>query len=212
LQNKFITIEGNIGSGKTTLARLLSETHNGRLLLEAYDDNPFLPKFYHNPEKYALQTEMAFLLERYQQMLKIMSEPTLFNNFTVSDYMFTKSLLFAKMNLSTQDYKLYHSFFKPIERKILKPEIIYYLHVDTDILMRNIKKRGRTYELNIQKPYLNRIEKMYFNFFKQHYNHPTIVIIEVGDKDWVQDAFAYQSLLAIFDKEYESGKTHYITF
>jgi deoxyadenosine/deoxycytidine kinase len=211
LQNKFITIEGNIGSGKTTLARLLSETYNGRLLLEGYDDNPFLPKFYLQPDKYALQTEMAFLLERYQQMLKIMAEPTLFNNFTVSDYMFTKSLLFAKMNLSSQDYKLYHSFFKHIEKKIIKPEIIYYLHVDTEILMRNIKKRGRPYELNIQKPYLNRIEKMYFNYFKQSH-HPTIVIINVGEKDWVQDAFAYQSLLTIFDQAYEAGKINYITF
>jgi deoxyguanosine kinase len=206
---KFISIEGNIGSGKTTLARLLAESYNGRLMLEAYDDNPFLSKFYGDPQKYALQTEMAFLLERYNQLQRLMSEPAIFSNFTVSDYMLAKCLLFAKVNLSAQDYKLYHSFFKIIEKKLPKPEIIYYLHADTEILMKNIKKRGRSFESNIQKPYLNKLERMYLQYFKQHPNLK-VVVIDVQERDWVADAFAYQSLLTIFDNPYSDGM-HFIT-
>jgi deoxyguanosine kinase len=108
---KFITIEGNIGAGKTTLASLLSEEFGGQLILESFNDNPYLSKFYNQPDKYALQLEMSFLIERYQQLTKIFSEPNIFSHFVVTDYMFKKCLLFAKVNLSKEEYKLYHHFF-----------------------------------------------------------------------------------------------------
>ena len=165
---KFIGIEGNIGAGKTTLANLLSEEFNGQLILEAFEDNPYLPKFYENNSKYALQVEISFLIERYQQLTQIFSEPNIFSNFTVSDYMLQKCLLFAKVNLSKQEYKLYKHFFDQINKKLPKPEIIFYLHAETDQLIRNIKKRGREYEQNISRIYLNRLERMYFEFFKQN--------------------------------------------
>ncbi|HQD13563.1 MAG TPA: deoxynucleoside kinase, partial [Chitinophagales bacterium] len=119
---KFITIEGNIGAGKTTLASLLAEEFHGQLILEAFEDNPYLPKFYEDNAKYALQLEMSFLIERYQQLTRIFSEPNIFSAFTVTDYMLKKCLLFSKVNLSKQEYKLYKHFFDQIYKKLPKPE------------------------------------------------------------------------------------------
>jgi len=201
---KFISIEGNIGAGKTTLASLLAEEFHGQLILEAFEDNPYLPKFYEDNSKYALQLEMSFLIERYQQLTRIFSEPNIFSSFTVTDYMLQKCLLFSKVNLTKQEYKLYKHFFDQIFRKLPKPEIIFYLHADTDQLMRNIRKRGREYEQNISRIYLNRLEKMYFEFFKQNPQNK-YVIIDVNNVDWISNVFAYKQLLKLFDREYNTG-------
>jgi len=201
---KFITIEGNIGAGKTTLASLLAEEFHGQLILEAFEDNPYLPKFYEDNSKYALQLEMSFLIERYQQLTRIFSEPNIFSNFTVTDYMLKKCLLFSKVNLTKQEYKLYKHFFDQVYKKLPKPEIIFYLHADTDQLMRNIRKRGRDYEANISRVYLNRLEKMYFEFFKQNPENK-YVIIDVNNVDWISNVFAYRQLLKLFDQEYKIG-------
>ncbi len=204
---KLITIEGNIGAGKTTLASLLAEEFKGQLILEAFEENPYLPKFYENNSKYALQLEMSFLIERYQQLTRIFSEPNIFSNFTVTDYMLKKCLLFSKVNLSKQEFKLYKQFFDQIYKKLPKPEIVFYLHADTDQLMRNIKKRGREYEQNMSRIYLNRLEKMYFEFFKQNPENK-YVIIDVNNIDWVSNVFAYKQLLKLFDKEYAVGMNY----
>ncbi|HMV14256.1 MAG TPA: deoxynucleoside kinase [Chitinophagales bacterium] len=201
---KFISIEGNIGAGKTTLASLLAEEFHGQLILEAFEDNPYLPKFYEDNNKYALQLEMSFLIERYQQLTRMFSEPNIFSNFTVTDYMLKKCLLFAKVNLSKQEYKLYKIFFDQVYKKLPKPEIIFYLHADTDQLMRNIRKRGREYEQNMSRIYLNRLEKMYFEFFKQNPENK-YVIIDVNGIDWISNVFAYRQLLKLFDREYAVG-------
>jgi deoxyadenosine/deoxycytidine kinase len=205
---KYIAIEGNIGAGKTTLAQLLSEEHKGRLILEEFDENPFLSKFYHNQEKYALQLEMSFLIDRYKQLNAILSQPSIFTNFTVSDYMLAKSQLFAKVNLPPGDYKLYSQFFHLISKKLPKPEIIFYLHAETDQLLRNIRKRGRPYEQGISRHYLSKIERIYFEYFKQTPGLK-VVVIDVNDKDWVSDMYAYRSLLKVFEDQYTPGM-HYI--
>lgn len=204
---KFITIEGNIGAGKTTLASLLAEEFHGQIILEAFEENPYLPKFYENNGKYALQLEMSFLIERYQQLTRIFSEPNIFSNFTVTDYMLKKCLLFSKVNLTKQEYKLYKHFFDQVYKKLPKPEIIFYLHADTDQLMRNIKKRGREYEQHITRVYLNRLEKMYFEFFKQNPENK-YVIIDVNNIDWISNVFAYRQLLKLFDQEYKVGMNY----
>jgi deoxyguanosine kinase len=204
---KYIAIEGNIGAGKTTLAQLLSEEHRGRLILEEFDENPFLSKFYHNQEKYAIQLEMSFLIDRYRQLNAILSQPSIFTSFTVSDYMLAKSQLFAKVNLTPEDYKLYSQFFHLIYKKLPKPEIIFYLHAETDQLQRNIRKRGRPYEQGINRHYLGKIERIYFEYFKQTPGLK-VVVIDVNDKDWVSDMYAYQSLLKVFEGQYAPGMNY----
>ncbi|HNM66808.1 MAG TPA: deoxynucleoside kinase [Chitinophagales bacterium] len=201
---KFITIEGNIGAGKTTLASLLSEEYGGQLILETFTDNPYLSKFYQQPEKYGLQLEMSFLIERYQQLTKIFAEPNIFSQFIITDYMLKKCLLFAKINLSKQEFKLYHSFFNLIYKKLPKPDIIFYLHSDTETLLRNIKRRGRDYEQSISKVYLNKIERMYFEYFRQNPENK-FVIVDINGVDWISNVFAYEKLKEVFSKEYNVG-------
>ncbi len=201
---KFVTIEGNIGAGKTTLANLLAQEYGGRLILEQFRENPFLAKFYGDQEKYAFQLEMSFMLDRYKQLNEILSEPNIFKSFTVTDYMFTKSLLFAKINLSSEEYYLYRHMFDAIYKKLPKPDIIVYLHADTAQLLKNIKKRGRTYEQNISKHYLNKIERVYLEYFKQNPDLK-VVIANVNNIDWISDIFNYPQLLSLFDREYNQG-------
>ncbi|MCO5248195.1 MAG: deoxynucleoside kinase [Chitinophagales bacterium] len=201
---KYISIEGNIGAGKTTLAQLLSEAYQGRLILEEFNDNPYLPMFYKEPDKFALQLEMSFLLDRYKQLNSILSEPNIFNNFIISDYMLAKSLLFAKINLNQGDFKLYSSFFHLIQKRLPRPEVIFYLHANADQLKKNIQKRGRSYEQNINKMYLCKIERYYFEFFKQHPDLK-VVIIDVNNRNWISDMYAYESMMKVFEQDYQQG-------
>ena len=161
---------------------MLSEEYGGQLILETFTDNPYLSKFYQQPEKYGLQLEMSFLIERYQQLTKIFAEPNIFSHFIITDYMLKKCLLFAKINLSKQEFKLYHSFFNLIYKKLPKPDIIFYLHSDTETLLRNIKRRGRDYEQSISKVYLNKIERMYFEYFRQNPENK-FVIVDINGVD-----------------------------
>ena len=201
---KYIAIEGNIGAGKTTLAQLLAETYQGRLILEEFNDNPYLPMFYKNPEKYSLQLEMSFLVDRYKQLNSILSEPNIFNNFIISDYMLAKSLLFAKINLTPGDFKLYSSFFHLIQKRLPKPEVVFFLHAGTEQLKKNIQKRGRSYEQSINRVYLSKIERYYFEFFKQH-SDLKVVVIDVNDRNWISDMYAYESLMKVFEQVYKPG-------
>lgn len=186
MQYDFLSIEGNIGSGKTTLSKLLSEAYGTKLLLESFADNPFLPKFYAQPERYAFQMELFFMSGRYEQMKEQVLNRDIFGSQLISDYIFSKSLLFASVTLESQEFKLYRKLFSIIYSSLPKPDLTLYLWNDVDQLLQNIKKRGREYEQNIQPDYLEKIQTAYISYFKNHYKSPYL-ILDVSEIDFVND-------------------------
>ena len=191
---KYIVIEGSIGVGKTSLATKIAKDCNAKLVLEQFAENPFLPKFYKNPDRFSFPLELSFLADRYQQLKKEMINPDLFFSFIIADYYFMKSLIFAGRTLKDDEYNLYRQLFQIIYESIPKPDLYVYLHVDTNKLLENIKKRGRDYEQNITAEYLNRIQKGYFEFFSQNPNL-RFLIIDVNELDFVSNHADYQHLL-----------------
>ena len=172
---KYIAIEGNIGAGKTSLAKKISIDFNSKLILERFADNPFLPKFYEDPDRYAFTLEMSFLAERYQQITDDLSQLNIFNDSIVSDYDIFKSLIFSKITLSEDEFALYRKLFFSMYKDILKPDLYIYLNQNIDRLKENIKKRGRDYEQNIDSKYLKNINSGYLDFHKTQNNfvlHP----------------------------------------
>ncbi|QZE13552.1 deoxynucleoside kinase [Halosquirtibacter laminarini] len=205
----FLVIEGNIGAGKTTLSSMISEKHNAKLVLEQFSDNPFLPKFYKDPEKFSFPLEMSFMAERYNQ-LKQQTDLELFKSFTVSDYYFMKSLIFSKSTLQPDEYGLYRKFFDIIYQNIPKPSLYVYLHLSTERLMENISKRGRSYETEITLDYLKKITDGYFNFFSQQKDFP-IVAITTDELDFVKNRDDYDKIeQLIFGERYPKGLTRLI--
>lgn len=203
----YLVIEGNIGAGKTTLAQMISEKYQTKLVLEQFADNPFLPKFYENQEHYSFPLEMAFLAERYNQLNRELSHFDLFSPFTISDYYVMKSLIFAQNTLQPDEYNLYRQFFTIIYDKMPKPDLYVYLHKDTDLLLKNIADRGRTYETFITKEYLEKITQGYFGYFRQQTDFP-ILIIDTNGIDFVNRAEDFEKmLLTIFRKQYDKGVT-----
>lgn len=201
----FIVIEGSIGAGKTSLASKIAEEYNAKLILEEFADNPFLPKFYKNPEKYAFTLEMSFLTERYHQLRKETQTRDLFKTFTISDYFFMKSLIFAKSNLDNEEYKLYRRVFNIIYQSLPKPDLYVYLHKDVDCLLKNIARRGREYEASISPAYLEKIQLGYFDFFKQ-YPDNRFLIIDTNKMDYVGCDNDYKTIKAhIFNNKYPKG-------
>lgn len=201
----YIVIEGNIGAGKTTLAKMLSGRFDAKLVLERYYDNPFLPKFYSTPEKYAFHLELSFLAERYVQLNKELNDMDLFQPLTIADYYFMKSLIFSRATLTEDEFKLYRQVFDIINTNIVKPDLYIYLHLSLDNLMRNIKTRGRYFEQNIQKEYLVKIQEGYMDFFR-HQKDLTILMIDMNDIDFVQKNSDFEKLTdLIFSKEYQPG-------
>src|SRR5215472_13417311 len=164
----FITIVGNIGAGKTTLAHLLARHFNARLILEQFADNPFLPKFYKDPAQYAFPLELFFMAERYKQLKELVHAADLFQSLTISDYLFTKCLLFARVNLPEQEFRLYQKFFEILYAQIVQPELVIYLHAPVSKLQANIRKRNRPYEQAIPDDYLLNIQETYTQYIKQH--------------------------------------------
>src|SRR6056297_213100 len=160
----YIVIEGNIGAGKTSLAKKIAEDTNARLILEQFEENPFLPKFYKEPERYAFPVELTFLADRYQQLKNEITPRDLFQSKIVSDYHFFKSLIFSRKTLKDDEYSLYKRVFEMIQQQLVKPDIYVYLHVTTERLIENIKMRGRIYEADINKEYLDQIQTSYFQF------------------------------------------------
>lgn len=203
----FIAIEGNIGAGKTTLAHLLSKHLNARIILEEFADNPFLPKFYENPQQYAFPLELFFMAERYKQLKELIHTKDLFQNVTVSDYLFTKCLLFAKVNLTEEEFRLYHKLFDIIRQPLIQPDLLIYLHVPVQKLQKNIRKRNRAYELNIRDEYLFNIQETYTHYIKQH-NLKTL-FIDAADADFLSNEKHIQTLLDALEKDYEDGQ-HYL--
>ncbi len=193
-QFRYIAIEGNIGSGKTTLAHMISKEFNAKLVLERFADNPFLPKFYSDKERYAFPLEMSFLADRYSQLADDLAQFDLFKNFIVSDYYIFKSLIFAKITLAEDEYHLYRRMFDIMYKEIRKPDLYVYLHQSTDRLLENIKKRGRDYEKNIDANYLDRIQNGYANFIKTEQELESL-IIDVSELDFVNNQQDYDYLL-----------------
>lgn len=172
----FLVIEGNIGAGKTTLAKMLSEEFDTKLILERFAENPFLPKFYNDPEKYSFPLELSFLAERYGQLKKDLTNRDLFHQLTIADYYFMKSLIFAQNTLAQDEYNLYRNFFDIIYERLPKPDLFVYLHLPENLLINNIKKRGRDYEQSIEADYLKKIREGYFTFFSQQNDFPVLII------------------------------------
>jgi deoxyguanosine kinase len=208
LNYSFITIEGNIGAGKTTLAHLLSKHYNARLILEEFADNPFLPKFYENPAQYAFPLELFFMAERFKQQKEFLQQKDMFQTLTVSDYLFTKCLLFAKVTLPEDEFRLYQRLFEIINQQLIQPEILIYLHAPVNKLQDNIKKRNRSYEQNIPDDYLFNIQETYTHYIKQH-NIKTL-FIDVTHADFLHNETHLQAIYEALEKDYEDGQ-HYIT-
>ncbi len=201
----FIAIEGNIGAGKTSLANMLARDYNAKLILERFAENPFLPKFYEHPERYAFQVEMSFLIDRYQQLIDDLQALDLFKDFVVADYYFSKSLIFARNTLDDTEFQLYRRFFSVIYKTIPRPDLYVYLHVEIPRLLDNIKKRGRPYEQNIQADYLEKIQQGYFEYFKQQ-KDMRFLVLDINDIDFVENEQDYKRLVEIiFENEYEIG-------
>lgn len=189
----FLVIEGNIGAGKTTFAKMLSEEFDARLILESFAENPFLPKFYHDPDKYSFPLELSFLAERYGQLKNDLSNRDLFHQHTVADYYFMKSLIFAQNTLATDEYNLYRNFFDIIYERLPKPDLYVYLHLPEELLIANIRKRGRDYEQSIEADYLKKIREGYFTFFAQQSDFP-VLIIDTSRIDFVANDTHYRML------------------
>ncbi|SDS63199.1 2-amino-4-hydroxy-6-hydroxymethyldihydropteridine diphosphokinase [Winogradskyella sediminis] len=190
----YLAIEGNIGAGKTSLANKISRDFNAKLILERFADNPFLPKFYKAPERYAFTLEMSFLADRYQQISDDLSQLDLFKDFMVSDYDVNKSLIFSKVTLPEDEFRLYRKLFYQVYKDIAKPDLYVYLYQNTERLQANIKKRGRNYEKNIKDDYLEKINTGYLEFLKSQPNM-NVKIIDVSEKDFVKNREDYLWLL-----------------
>jgi len=201
----YVVIEGNIGAGKTTLATRIAGQFNGHLILEKFADNPFLPKFYEAPEKYAFQLELSFLASRYRQLNDEIGSQDLFSQFTLADYYFMKSLVFAASTLKGDEYNLYRQIFYIIYGTLPKPDIYVYLHLNTGRLLENIMKRGREYERSITADYLRNIQESYFNFFRQNPLNKYLVI-DINNIDFVENRDHYNLIIdTIFGKDYQTG-------
>jgi deoxyguanosine kinase len=190
----YIAIEGNIGAGKTSLATKISHDFNAKLILERFADNPFLPKFYEDALRYAFTLEMSFLADRYQQISDDLSQLDLFKDFIVSDYDVFKSLIFSKITLPEDEFKLYRKLFYLMYKDIAKPDLYVYLYQNTQRLQENIKKRGRDYEQNIADDYLEKINSGYLEFLKSQTDF-NVKIIDISDKDFVLNREDYLSIL-----------------
>ena len=202
----YIAIEGNIGSGKTSLSNLMSDEFNAKIVLERFADNPFLPKFYDDQERFAFPLEMSFLADRYQQLTDDLAQFDLFKNFIVSDYYIFKSLIFAQVTLQKEEYALYRKMFDIMYKEISKPDLYIYLYQNTDRLLENIKKRGRIYEQNIEASYLQKIHVGYTNFIKTEQDLNTL-IIDVSELDFVNNHKDYREVLKIINTHPSSTET-----
>ena len=207
---RFIAIEGNIGAGKTTLSKMLADRIKGKLILEQFADNPFLPHFYKDPERFAFPVELFFMTERHKQLQENLSQLDLFYNHFVADYFFIKTLLFAKNNLLNVEYVLFQRLFKALNATFPKPDILVYLHRPVEVLLENIAKRGREYEQKISSEYLNEVNQAYVNYFKSETKLP-ILIVNLEDKNFDKDSDFMNEFIHKLSIQYEPG-IHHIEF
>lgn len=202
-QFNYIAFEGNIGAGKTTLAKKIAEDFNAKTVLERFADNPFLPKFYKDQNRYAFPLEMSFLADRYQQLSDDLAQFDLFKDFIVADYHIFKSLIFAKITLAEDEYRLYRNLFDIIYKEMPKPDLYIYLYQNTERLLQNIKKRGRNYEQNIEADYLEKINNGYLEYIKSQ-TDLNVLIIDVSDRDFVKKHEDYSYILEEIQKKISS--------
>lgn len=205
---QFIVIEGNIGAGKTSLSTKISKQYNANLVLEEFAENPFLPKFYKNPEKYAFQLETAFLIDRYNQLKKQLQTSDIFKNFLISDYYFAKSLIFSKNTLKDDEFSLYRKIFNIIYNNVPKPDLYVYLNLPTEKLLQNITNRGRDYEKHISTTYLKKIHNAYIEYMKKQKNFK-ILIINTHNIDFVNNENDFKKISdTILQKKHKTGITN----
>ncbi|OYU96001.1 MAG: deoxynucleoside kinase [Bacteroidetes bacterium B1(2017)] len=204
----FIAIEGNIGSGKSSLANLLARDWGGHLIMEEFEDNSFLPKFYEDSRRYAFPLEMSFLAARFNQLKKQLPEQELFRELVISDYIFAKCLLFSKVNLDEDEYELYYKMFDIINQQLPKPELLIYLHSPVEKLQWNINNRGRSYEQKIEDQYLLNLQQTYFDYLHTH-TEQRVLLIDCSNIDFVNNEGHYQQIKELACKEYEPGIHHY---
>jgi len=200
----FIAIEGNIGAGKTSLATKIANDHNGRLILEQFDNNPFLAKFYDNPERYAFPLELSFLAERYQQLRTELSNQELFHDFTISDYFLNKSVIFARKTLNEDEYQLFFRLFNIMNANLPRPELLVHLYVNTRRLQTNIQMRGRSYEQKIPDDYLEKIQSSYFDYLKQQ-SKLRILLLDINALDFVKHKSHYHLVVDTINQQYPLG-------
>jgi deoxyadenosine/deoxycytidine kinase len=210
MKYNFVAIEGNIGAGKTSLATKIAEVFNAKLILEQFEDNSFLPKFYRDPDKYAFPLEMSFLASRFQQLKDQLGPRDLFKTFTISDYFIIKSLIFARKTLAEDEFNLYTRFFNIVFQQLPKPDLLVFLHLDTPKLQQNIKIRGRSYEKDIQDDYLDKIRDGYFEFIRQQSNM-RILILDTNNIDFVHNENDYRMLEELIMADHPVG-IHRFTF
>ncbi len=206
-KHNFIVIEGNIGAGKTSLSTKISDDYNANLVLEQFAENPFLPKFYKDQEKYAFQLETSFLIDRYDQLKKRLQTLDLFKTFVVSDYYFAKSLIFSRNTLKSDEFNLYRKIFNAIYNNVPRPDLYVYLHLPIDKLLKNIANRGRDYEKDISREYLEKIQNAYFDYFKKQKDFK-FLIINTESIDFVHNKNHYDLIKeTIMNNEYKTGIT-----
>ena len=206
----FIAIEGNIGAGKTTFATQFAKDVNAKLVLERFEENPFLPKFYQDQKRYAFPLEMSFLADRYQQLTDDLSQYDLFKTSVISDYYVFKSLIFSKVTLSDDEYALYRKIFNFMYRDLVKPDLYIYLYQNVERLLKNIKKRGRSYEQSITGDYLEQIHEGYMNFIKTQ-KDLNILILDISDIDFVENPeFYYQMVHKILSYAQKDQPEHLV--
>ena len=207
MKHHFIAVEGNIGAGKTTLSQLLSQHYNAKLMLEEFAENPFLTKFYENPKQYAFPLELFFLAERFKQQQDLIKTADLFQSVTISDYLFTKCLLFAKVNLPEEEYKLYHKMYDVFSQQLTQPDVLIYLHAPVNKLQSNIKKRNRKFEQSIPDEYLFKLQETYTSYIKQH-NIKTI-FVDTSNADFLYNEAHFKLITDALEKDLEEGQ-HFI--
>ena len=200
---KFLVIEGNIGAGKTSLANMLSQQYQAHLILECFEKNPFLPKFYKDPEKNSFPLELFFMAERYHQ-LKSQKEQDLFRSITIADYFFEKSKLFAQNNLKKDELQLFNNLFEIIFSSMPQPDLLIYLHSDIAHLQQNIKKRGRDFEQEITDVYLQNIQDKYLDYLRKQKYFP-VLLLDISKADFKEDEKVYSKIKQLLKNSYELG-------
>lgn len=201
---KYICVEGNIGSGKSTFVEMISQEYNVEMILEEFQDNPFLPYFYKDKDRYAFSVELFFMTERYKQLQKQLLSQGLFQEFTIADYSFVKSVLFAKNNLIDEEYRLFQKMWDVLNTPFPKPDILVYFHRDVSVLKKFIDLRGRPYEQLIETSYLKQIQDTYFDYFKNILTFP-VVILDLNEIDFLKDKKAYDAIKHIIAGKYLPG-------
>ncbi len=201
---QYICIEGNIGAGKTTFCELLAEDIACKLVLEEFADNPFLPNFYKEPKRFAFPMELFLMAERFKQLQNHIHHRDLFSDYIVSDYTFVKTLLFAKNNLPEEEYRLFHDMYQILSEQIPNPDILVYLHRPLDVLKQQIMLRGRPYEQNMEAGYLQGLQNMYFEYFRNEVQFP-ILMVDLGAANFINEPDAYQEIKNLMMDDWKPG-------